>query len=372
MDSRTQKENIKQFVERWTAQTGAEEEQDRSFWIEFLQDCLRVPNATKLLDFQRKVGGRKIDVFYEDMKILIEQKGKGIDLDKPSVRSKRVGEETPFQQAKWYADNMPNSIRPDWIITCNFDEFRIYDLNHPENEYVQVFLEELPDQIHLFSFFTDKSNSRLVKEKELSVKAGELVGELYKVLSAQYQNIENDEAEQRSLNILIVRLVFLLYAEDSDLFATKQQFGDFLANTQTSDIRDNLINLFEVLDTPTDARDAYIKPELNEFPYVNGGLFSDVDIIIPQFSDEAKKILVDECSIGFNWSKISPTIFGAAFESTLNPETRRSGGMHYTSIENIHKVINPLFLDDLKAELAEIEGERTQRNRKFKLLAFQN
>ena len=185
MDSRNQKENIKEFVRRWSAQTGAEEEQDRSFWIEFLQDCLGVTNATKLLDFQRKVGGRKIDVFYEDMKVLIEQKGKGIDLDKPSVRSKRVGEETPFQQAKWYADNMPNSIRPDWIITCNFDEFRIYDLNHPENEYVQVLLEELPDQIHLFSFFTDKSNSRLIKEKELSVRAGELVGELYKALSAR-------------------------------------------------------------------------------------------------------------------------------------------------------------------------------------------
>ena len=114
MDSRNQKENIKEFVRRWSAQTGAEEEQDRSFWIEFMQDCLGVPNATKLLDFQRKVGGRKIDVFYEDMKVLIEQKGKGIDLDKPSVCSKRVGEETPFQQAKWYADNMPNSIRPDW------------------------------------------------------------------------------------------------------------------------------------------------------------------------------------------------------------------------------------------------------------------
>ena len=185
MDSRNQKENIKEFVRRWSAQTGAEEEQDRSFWIEFMQDCLGVLNATKLLDFQRKVGGRKIDVFYEDMKILIEQKGKGIDLDKPSIRSKRVGEETPFQQAKWYADNMPNSIRPDWIITCNFDEFRIYDLNHPENEYVQVLLKELPDQIHLFSFFTDKSNSRLVKEKELSVRAGELVGELYKALSAR-------------------------------------------------------------------------------------------------------------------------------------------------------------------------------------------
>ena len=372
MDSRNQKENIKEFVRRWSAQTGAEEEQDRSFWIEFMQDCLGVLNATKLLDFQRKVGGRKIDVFYEDMKILIEQKGKGIDLDKPSIRSKRVGEETPFQQAKWYADNMPNSIRPDWIITCNFDEFRIYDLNHPENGYVQVLLQELPDQIHLFSFFTDKSNSRLVKEKELSVRAGELVGELYKALSAQYQNIEEDAAEQRSLNILIVRLVFLLYAEDSDLLATKQQLGDFLENTKVEDIRGSLIELFKVLDTPVDKRNTYIKETLKDFPYVNGGLFSEEDIIIPQFTDEAKRILVKDCSVGFNWSKISPTIFGAAFESTLNPETRRSGGMHYTSIENIHKVINPLFLDDLKAELAEIEGEKVQKKRKFKLLAFQN
>ena len=372
MDSRNQKENIKEFVRRWSAQTGAEEEQDRSFWIEFLQDCLGVTNATKLLDFQRKVGGRKIDVFYEDMKILIEQKGRGIDLDKPSVRSKRVGEETPFQQAKWYADNMPNSIRPDWIITCNFDEFRIYDLNHPENEYVQVLLKELPDQIHLFSFFTDKSNSRLVKEKELSVRAGDLVGELYKALSAQYQNIEEDAAEQRSLNILIVRLVFLLYAEDSGIFNTKQQFGDFLANKDASLLRDEIMRLFEVLDTPKEKRDPYLREDLAAFEYVNGGLFSDENVIIPQFSEDSKRILVEDCSIGFNWSKISPTIFGAAFESTLNLETRRSGGMHYTSIENIHKVINPLFLDDLRAELAEIEGEKVQKNRKFKLLAFQN
>ncbi len=376
--SAEKKREIKAFVERWEALPCVEEEHSRSFWIEFVQQVLGIPDATHFLEFERKVKGRKIDVFYEDMGILIEQKGRGISLDEATVRSKKAGPETPFQQAKWYADNLPYSLRPRWIITCNFDEFRIYDMNRENFEsYVSVLLEELPDQAHLFGFFSDKANSRLVKEQELSVKAGKIVSDLYHAFEGQYKNLESDKGEQRSLNVLIVRLVFLLYAEDAGLLQERQAFGDYLQKFRAPQMRQALIDLFQVLDTPDgrngtdDRRDPYAGEVLNAFPYINGGLFADEGIVIPQFTEQMRHDLILNASIAFDWKDISPTIFGAVFESTLNPETRRSGGMHYTSIENIHKVIDPLFLDDLKAELAEIEGEKVEKSRKMKLRAFQ-
>ena len=214
-----QRQAAKRFVERWQAEEGNEDRQSRSFWIELAQDLMGITNPTHVLDFERKVRGRKIDVFYEDMGVLIEQKSRGVDLDKKSERSKKAGEETPYQQAKWYADNLPYSVRPRWIVVSNFDEFRIHDLDadDPEHDYTTVTLDELPDQLHLFGFLTDKSASRLVKEQELSVQAGEIVGRLYKSLAAQYKSIDTDPVEQRSLNVLIVRFVFLLYAEDAGL-----------------------------------------------------------------------------------------------------------------------------------------------------------
>ncbi len=367
-----QKRAAQEFVKRWKAMPCVEEEHSRSFWIELLEDVLGLPNATHFLEFERKVKGRKIDVFYEDMGILVEMKGRGISLDKASERSKRAGEETPYQQAKWYADNLPFSIRPRWIVTCNFDEFRIYDQEKENQEdYVSLALDELPAQLHLLAFFANKGNSRIEREKQLSVKAGELVGKLYSQLSRQYRNIETDEHEQRSLNVLIVRLVFMLYAEDSGLLHEKDALLNYLKRFPADQMRQAVIDLFRVLDTPDAERDPYLPEYLSAFPYVNGGLFGSDDIVVPQFTDQIRLDLLLEASQSFDWSGISPTIFGAAFESTLNPDTRRSGGMHYTSIENIHKVIDPLFLDDLKAELAEIEGEKVEKNRKMKLRRFQ-
>lgn len=367
-----QKRAAQEFVKRWKAMPCVEEEHSRSFWIELLEDVLGLPNATHFLEFERKVKGRKIDVFYEDMGILVEMKGRGISLDKASERSKKAGEETPYQQAKWYADNLPFSIRPRWIVTCNFDEFRIYDQEKENQEdYVSLALDELPAQLHLLAFFANKGNSRIERERQLSVKAGELVGKLYSQLSQQYRNIETDEHEQRSLNVLIVRLVFLLYAEDSGLLHEKDALLNYLKRFPVDQMRQAVIDLFRVLDTPYVERDPYLPEYLSAFPYVNGGLFGADDIVVPQFTDQIRLDLLLEASQSFDWSGISPTIFGAAFESTLNPDTRRSGGMHYTSIENIHKVIDPLFLDDLKAELAEIEGEKVEKNRKMKLRRFQ-
>ena len=367
-----QKRAAQEFVKRWKTMPCVEEEHSRSFWIELLENVLGLPNATHFLEFERKVKGRKIDVFYEDRGILVEMKGRGISLDEATVRSKKVGAETPYHQAKWYADNLPFSIRPRWIVTCNFDEFRIYDQEKENQEdYVSLTLDELPTQLHLLAFFVNRGNSRIEREKQLSVKAGELVGKLYSQLSCQYKNIDTDEREQRSLNVLIVRLVFLLYAEDSGLLHEKDALLNYLKRFPADQMRQAVIDLFRVLDTPYAERDPYLPDYLSAFPYVNGGLFGSDDIVVPQFTDQIRLDLLLEASQSFDWSGISPTIFGAAFESTLNPDTRRSGGMHYTSIENIHKVIDPLFLDDLKAELAEIEGEKVEKNRKMKLRRFQ-
>lgn len=369
-----QKQAAKKFVERWQQAEGNEDREARSFLIELLQDVLGIKDPTKVLDFERRVKGRKIDAFYEDMGILLEAKSR-----KPGILDERrnngaYGFETPYEQAKWYANELPSSIKPRWIIVTDFDEFRIHDLDteNPEREYVSVKLEDLPEQSYLFDFFFDKSQSRLVKEKELSVEAGEIVGRLYNSLMAQYKNIDTDAHEQRSLNILIVRFVFLLYAEDAGLLQEHQAFLKYMRDIAPENFRDALFQLFKVLDTPIEERDPYLNDKLAAFPYINGSLFKREDIVIPQFTEEIKEALLREASQEFDWSGISPTIFGAAFESTLNPETRRAGGMHYTSIENIHKVIDPLFLDDLKAELAKIEGERVEQKRIFLLRAFQN
>lgn len=225
MNPAQQKANAKKFVERWLAEPGNEEEQSRSFWIQLLEEVLGISSATHVLQFERKVKGRKIDVFYEDMGILIEQKGRGVSLDEATIRSKKVGPETPYQQARWYAENLPFSIRPRWIITSNFDEIRIYDQDKEDpDKFESILLENLPDEFYRLSFFTNKKYSRIELEKQLSVQAGEIVGRLYNQLSAQYKNIETDKHEQFSLNVLIVRLVFLLYAEDAVFFKKKMLF----------------------------------------------------------------------------------------------------------------------------------------------------
>ena len=152
-------------------------------------------------------------------------------------------------------------------------------------------------------------------------------------------------------------------------------FHDYMTQFDAAHARKGLRDLFKVLNQKPEDRDEYLAdddPLLAAFPYVNGGLFADDDIEIPPFTDEIMDLILRKASDDFDWSGISPTIFGAVFESTLNPETRRSGGMHYTSIENIHKVIDPLFLDELKAELAEIEKIDVVRAREQKLRAFQD
>ena len=202
-------------------------------------------------------------------------------------------------------------------------------MNKLTEKLLVIGLSELDQQFSLFSFMFDNHEVNLKKEEEISIKAGDIVSEIYNELIKQYIDPNNVDS-QKSLNQLCVRLVFCLYAEDASIFGKKNLFYDYLAHIQVSYWRQALIDLFRVLDTKESDRDPYLAEELKPFPYVNGRMFSDENIEIPNFNDELKDLILVKASEDFDWSEFSPTIFGAAFESTLNPETHSSGGMHYT------------------------------------------
>ena len=361
----------KQFAKDWTGH-GDEKQETQRFWIALLQNVFGVEQATNAIEFEVPVKldhTSFIDGYIKDTHVLIEQKGADIDLQK-GYRQSDGSMLTPFQQARRYAGYLPHNMNPRWIVVCNFKEFHIHDMNRPNDTPEIIKLENLEKEYSRLQFLVDTGNERVKKEMEISLQAGELVGKLYDALLKQY-NTPASDAELKSLNMLCVRLVFCLYAEDAGIFGRHTMFHDYLKGFQAKNVRKALIDLFKVLDTKVADRDPYMDEELAAFPYVNGGLFADENIIIPRFTEEIIDLLLAKASEDFNWSSISPTIFGAVFESTLNPETRRSGGMHYTSIENIHKVIDPLFYDDLRGELASIEEIAVKKTRDQKLEDFQ-
>ena len=366
LSDKQQKEAAKKFAEYWAGK-GYEKGESQKFWIDLLVNVFGVQNIAEFISFEDQVHldhTSFIDVYIPSTHVMIEQKSLGKDLRKPIKQSDGTML-NPFQQAKRYSAELPYSLRPRWIVTCNFEEFLIYDMEKPNGEPEQIFLKDLPKEYYRLQFLVETGSEMLKREMEISLKAGELVGKLYDAILKQYKDPEAPET-LRSLNMLCVRLVFCLYAEDTELFGKHEQFGHYLRQFQSKDVRKALIELFQVLDTMPEDRDPYMDDDLAAFPYVNGGLFAEQNIEIPRFTDEIVDLLLDKASAGFDWSEISPTIFGAVFESTLNPETRRSGGMHYTSIQNIHKVIDPLFLDDLTKELdgiLDIKVDKTRRTR---------
>ena len=357
------------FAARWDGK-GYERGQSQLFWADLLTSVYGVENLPEFLRYEEQVASMVdstnfIDVHIPSTKVLIEQKSINIDLRKPV--KKGDGYITPFLQAKLYIVNLPQSEHPKWVVTCNFKSFLVYDMNQPNSEPEEILLKDLGTEYYRLKFLVDEKSEHISKEMEVSMQAGEIVGQIYEALLKQYD--DNSSEALRWLNILCVRIVFCLYAEDAGVF-TRDQFHDYLVSYETRDMRNALIRLFEVLNTPTDKRSRYLMDDLKAFPYTNGGLFEE-QIEIPQFTDELREVLLHNASLDFDWSKISPTIFGAVFESTLNPETRRSGGMHYTSIENIHKVIDPLFLNDLRQEYDTILEEKVEKQRVKQLDALQ-
>lgn len=366
----------KRFVNEWSGK-GYEKGETQRFWLSLLHNVFGVDDPTKVMRFELPVktftkdkGADFIDAYIITTKVLIEQKGSHVNLEDKEKQSDGMML-TPYQQARRYATGLPRSESPRWIVTCNFKEFHIHDMEHPNVDPQVVLLEDLEKEYYRLEFLVNDEAEARKKEFEVSIKAGEIVGILYEKILAQYHDPNNPES-QKSLNKLCVRLVFCLYAEDAGIFGRKDMFHDYLKLFPANQMRRALIDLFEVLNTPMDRRDPYLDEALAQFPYANGGLFGGDSIEIPQFTDELKDLLLERASYDFDWSEISPTIFGAVFESTLNPETRRAGGMHYTSIENIHKVIDPLFLDDLKEELASIKAIKAFKDRKAKAVEFQD
>lgn len=371
MTQQEQQKNAKEFAAMW-ANRGDEKSETHNFWIGLLHSVFGIENAENIIEFEKRVSlGHTsfIDAYIENTSVLIEQKSIDIDLRKAYKQSD--GEMlTPFQQARRYASNLPRSLAPRWILTCNFKSFLVYDMERPNSEPQEILLKNLEKEYYRLSFIAEKNNIHLQKEMELSIKAGDIVGEIYDKLLKQYKNPDSEKT-LKSLNMLCVRLVFCLYAEDAGIFKTKSQFHDFLQSYSAENLRDGMIALFKILDTKEEDRDPESAQKLLDFPYVNGGLFTEEDLSIPQFNQEIKDLLLEQASADFDWSDISPTIFGAVFESTLNPETRRSGGMHYTSIENIHKVIDPLFMEDLQKEFDGICKIKAKINRNNSLREFQ-
>ena len=368
----------KQFAADWQGR-GDEKQETQTFWLALLQKVYGVAEPDKFISFEKTVTvddtktGKSttkfIDGYIGATRVLIEQKGAKIDLNKGETQSDG-SVLSPYQQARRYGGYLPANQQPRWIVVCNFREFRIHDMNRPNDTPEVLLLSDLEKEYSRLNFLVDTGDENIRKEMEISLQAGELVGVLYDALLKQYAEPESEET-LKSLNALCVRLVFCLYAEDAGIFGKRGMFHDYLQAHRAEDRR-ALINLFRVLDQKPENRDRYLDEDLAAFPYVNGGLFADENIEIPRLGDEIIDLLLSKASEDFDWSAISPTIFGAVFESTLTPEPRRSGGMHYTSIENIHKVIDPLFLDDLKAEFEEIKAAAVARTREARLRAFQN
>lgn len=372
MTQTEQAKAAKKFSEEWKDK-GYEKGESQKFWLDLLCNVFGVKDFASFISFEDQVKldhTSFIDGYIPRTKVLIEQKSIDKDLREPIKQSDGTFL-NPFQQAKRYITELPVSKHPRWVVTSNFKSFLVYDMEQPNGEPEEILLENLEKEFYRLSFIADEGSVHLKKELEISKKAGDIIGEIYDAILKQYKDAENPSpATLKSLNMLCVRIVFCLYAEDAGIFGHKSIFGDYLKQFEAKDLRRALLDLFQVLDQKEDERDEYLEESLAAFPYVNGGLFTEEDKTIPPLTEDIKELLVKHASNEFDWSEISPTIFGAIFESTLNPETRRSGGMHYTSIENIHKVIDPLFLDDLKAEFEELKQIKNTTSRIEKVKEF--
>lgn len=371
-------QTAKHFIQKYKDKSN-EKSSAQSFWIDFLG--IFAPSPTEKIEFEKRVSLSHtsfIDAYIPHAKTLIEQKSSGIDLNKAKKQSDG-SELTPFEQAKRYNDELPYSQKARYIIVCNFDEFHIHDMESPKDPPQIINFADLTKQIHRFIFLSESKNDELkalalAKQSELSFKAARLIRQIQDELIALYAAAtpsgEPSEQDFASINMLLTRLVFCFYADDSGVFTRHDMFGAYLA-THKANMRQAILDVFSMLSTPEHKRSKFADPELLAFPYTNGGLFEFYDENIPQFNDKLAELIIDKATFGFDFSLISPTIFGGLFESTLNPETRRSGGMHYTSIENIEKLIKPLFLDKLESELDEIIAIKQKDTKDKKLIEFQ-
>ena len=279
MTEAEKREAARQFYNKWVNK-GKEDEDDRSYWIDFLQDVLGIDHVTDRIEFQKKVVGsdgntKRIDAYIPETRVLIEQKSLNIDLSKPQNGHNGM---TPYEQAKMYDNSLPVSEKSKWIIISNFAEIWVYDMDTKKPTPQKYLLSDIPAKYINFNFLVDQKQQKIIEEKNISIKAGKLVSRIYDAFLKQYINPDKKDS-LRSLNMLCVRLVFCLYAEDAHIFFFfLHMFHDYMNQFDTKDMRKALIELFRILDTKEEDRDPYDKSDLSRFPYVNGGLFADENI----------------------------------------------------------------------------------------------
>ena len=294
MTEKEQRTAAKNFADFWKDK-GYEKGESQQFWLSLLRNVLGVEKPEEFIEFEEKVkidNTSFIDGHIHATHVIIEQKSIDKDLRK-GVKQSDGSFLTPFQQAKRYSIELPYTERPRWIVTCNFKEFLIYDMQKPTGDPESLLLKDLPKEYYRLKFLVDTGNDQIKKEMEVSVKAGEIVGLLYDEILNQYKNPESPET-LKSLNALCVRLVFCLYAEDSGLFGEHLKFHDYLKSYAVKDVRRALVDLFKVLDTKIEERDPYLDDMLASFPYVNGGLFADenIEIYREQIDKTVKRLML--------------------------------------------------------------------------------
>lgn len=350
------KSDAESFASRW-ANKGNENQDTQRFWIDFYQNVLGVEDAVSRLEFEKPVSTDAsthegyIDVFIPSAKTLVEQKSLGIDLAKEETRQGR--KVTPAKQGNAYAQGMPLSQQPRYIIACNFAEFWVFDRERDSLCREPLFklpLAELPKNLAAIQFLKGGAEAPATISRAVSVEAGKIMSKLHDLVAEAFDDPDTPE-NHHALSVLMTRLMFLMFCEDSGLVAPNA-FRDYVSHFQAGDLRRGLKDLFVWLDTKDEDRDKYAESWLKKLPYMNGGLFRE-KTEIPPLSENFRHTLIVEGCQEFDWSGVSPTVFGSIFEGALSHDHRRANGQHFTSPENIHKVIDPLFLDGLKAEFDE-------------------
>ena len=349
------------FAAKWLGR-GYEKGECQKFWRGLLHDVFGVADPDDWVQYEVPVATGFVDAYISRTKVLVEQKGFGHGL----------ADKAAMKQAMMYAGAMPDTMPVRYIVLSNFREFWIYDKHAPEMKPARVALEDLPKRLSQLSFLTELQRPATAVRDVAAVdkRAGELVGRLYSALLDSYVG-EVDDRTLESLNMLCVRLVFCAYAEDAGVFPKRDQFVGYMRRFDAESFRDRLAQLFRMLNTDYADRDPEDIPDLLDFPYVGSGLFDDESIRIPRFTEETRALLLDCLCADLDWTEINPTIFGAVFESTLSAAMRRRNGMHYTTVANIHRVADPLFLTDLGKELEGISALGNVRKRNEALLGFQ-
>lgn len=381
----------KAFAEKWEGK-GKERQDDKTFWEDLLEDVFGVPKARDEIEVQRRVKfygtNKAIDVYVKASKVVIEQKSHDINLDLKEKQSDGAIL-TPMDQGIRYFEKMDKPDSGRYVIACNFQEFRIWDSYHKNAPLRIIPLKEFPKRWEELLFLVKPYNDVPVpkdekREKSVSITASEYVRDLYKTLVAVNKNGTKEELQ--SLNVFCVRVVFCLYAEDAGLF-DDAQFSTFVEKFSANDLSEKFTALFKWLDTDEKDREkAYdlVDETIRQFPYVNGGLFKyRKEYHTPIINENVRNQLLRAWNLvvrdskeneKFTWDEISPTNFGCIFESTVAKDVRDSGGMHYTTPTNIHRVIDPLFLNDLKVELEGViqKPVRTKDERTARFWAFED